>query len=91
MGIKLSHISRLSSCIISDVETWRMSGLRLLQHLKSSDRDVPIVLITGNPDGLSEAYCLKHGAIGSFRKAIGVDALVELIRFVLSEPDPEFS
>ena len=68
-----------------------MSGLSLLQHLKSSDRDVPIVLITGNTDGLSEAYCLKHSAIGSFRKPIGVDALVELIRFVLSEPDPEFS
>ena len=68
-----------------------MSGLGLLQYLKSSDRDVSIVLIAGYLDGLSEAFYLKDGAIGFFRKPIGVDALVELIRFVLSEPDPEFN
>jgi FixJ family two-component response regulator len=76
-----------NSCIISDVHMRRMSGLELLQHLKSSGCDTPIILITGNFEGLSESFYLKHGAIGLLRKPVDTDALVELIRSVLPEPE----
>jgi FixJ family two-component response regulator len=68
-----------TSCIITDVEMRRMSGLGLLQHLKSSNSTVPVIIITGKPSARSEAFYLESGAVGFFRKPVDGDALVELI------------
>lgn len=78
-----------SSCIIADIEMRQMSGLGLLDHLKSSDCDVPIIIITGKPSVRPEAFYLERGAIGFFRKPVDGDALVELIRSVCSGPETE--
>jgi FixJ family two-component response regulator len=64
-----------------------MSGLGLLEHLRGSDCDVPIILITGNPAGNSEAFYRERGATAFFRKPIDGDALVEVIRSVWSGPE----
>jgi FixJ family two-component response regulator len=68
-----------TSCIITDVEMRQMSGLGLLQHLKSSNSTVPVIIITGKPSARSEAFYLESGAVGFFRKPVDGDALVELI------------
>src|SRR6201985_1202124 len=68
-----------TSCIVTDVEMRKMSGLGLLQYLKSSDCNVPVIIITGKPSARSEAFYLETGAVGFFRKPVDGDALVELI------------
>ena len=37
-----------TSCIITDVEMRRMSGLGVLQHVRSRQSDVPVIIITGS-------------------------------------------
>jgi DNA-binding NtrC family response regulator len=60
----------------------KMSGLGLLQHVKSTRSPVPVVIITGKPSENSESFYLEKGAIGFFRKPVDGDALINLIRSV---------
>jgi FixJ family two-component response regulator len=71
-----------TNCIVTDVEMRQMSGLGLLQHLKSSNCAVPVIIITGKPSARSEAFYLENGAVGFFRKPVDGDDLVELITSV---------
>jgi FixJ family two-component response regulator len=68
-----------TSCIVTDVEMRKMSGLGLLQHLKNNNVTVPVIIITGKPSARSESFYLESGAVGFFRKPVDGDALVELI------------
>ena len=76
-----------SRCIIADIEMEQMSGLRLLEHLKGSDCDVPIILITGNPSGRSDAFYRERGAAAFFRKPVDGETLVAVIRSIWSGPE----
>jgi FixJ family two-component response regulator len=79
------------SCVIADVEMAQMSGLGLLEHLRGSDWDVPIILITGKPSVRSDSFYRERGAIGFFRKPVDGDTLVELIRSVCRRTKPEMN
>jgi FixJ family two-component response regulator len=68
-----------TSCIITDIEMRRMSGLGLLQHVRSRQSDVPVIIITGKPSENTETFYLDRGANGFFRKPIDGDALLTLI------------
>jgi len=68
-----------TNCIVTDVEMRQMSGLDLLQYLKSSSRFIPVIIMTGKPSEWSEAFYLENGAAGFFRKPVEGEALVELI------------
>jgi FixJ family two-component response regulator len=76
-------------CIIADIEMRKMSGLGLLQHVRSSNCAVPVVIITGKPSENSEAFYLERGAIGFFRKPVDGDALVDLIGSVCNRSNPD--
>ena len=68
-----------TNCIITNVKMRQMSGLGLLQFLKSRNCAVPVIIITGKSRAQSEAFYLENGAVGFFRKPVDGDALVELI------------
>lgn len=69
-----------TSCIVTDVGMRQMSGLDLLQYVKSENCIVPVIIITGKPSATrSAAFYLESGAVGFFRKPVDGDALVELI------------
>ena len=68
-----------SNCIIADVHMPRMTGLELLQQLRSSRCEIPVIVITGRPSANSEAFYLDKGADGFFRKPVDGQALVTLI------------
>jgi FixJ family two-component response regulator len=76
-------------CVIADIEMRKMSGLGLLQHIKSSNCPVPVVLITGKPSENSENFYLEKGAVGFFRKPVDCDALVDLIGSVCNRASPD--
>jgi FixJ family two-component response regulator len=71
-----------SSCVITDVEMRQMSGLGLLQHIISTARSLPVVIITGKPSEKSESFYLEIGAVGFFRKPVDGDALLNLLEGV---------
>lgn len=75
-------------CIVADIEMRNMSGLGLLQHIRSRNCSVPVVIITGKPYQDSETFYLERGAIGFFRKPVDCDALVDLIASVCGRSDP---
>jgi FixJ family two-component response regulator len=76
-------------CVIADIEMPKMSGLGLLQHIRSCNCTVPVVIITGKPSENSEAFYLERGAIGFFRKPVDCDALVDLIGSVCNRSDSD--
>ena len=76
--LESATLSRIS-CIVTDVEMGQMSGLGLLQFLKSRNCAVPVIIITGKSRAQSETFYLENGAAGFFRKPVDGDALVELI------------
>jgi FixJ family two-component response regulator len=75
-----------STCVITDVEMRRMSGLGLLHHINSSESPLPVVIITGKPSEHSESFYLERGAVGFFRKPVDGDALVDLLKGVFKTP-----
>jgi FixJ family two-component response regulator len=68
-----------TSCIITDLEMRQMSGLGLLQYVKSLRAAMPVVIITGKPTDNSESFYRENGAAGLFRNPVDADALLELI------------
>ena len=75
-----------NSCVITDVEMRQMNGLGLLQHIKSTMAQLPVVIITGKPSENSELFYLEKGAAGFFRKPVDGDALVDLLKRVCKNP-----
>jgi len=75
-----------SHCIIADVQMRKrqMSGLELLQRVRSSQPEVPVIIITGKPSSKSEVFYLDKGANGFFRKPIDGQALMALIDRLLT-------
>jgi FixJ family two-component response regulator len=75
-----------SSCIIADVEMLhkQMTGLALLNHVRGSHHEIPVIIITGKPSPKSEAFYLDKGANGFFRKPVDGQALMALIDQLLT-------
>ena len=75
-----------SNCIIADVQLRKrqMTGLELLQRVRSSQPEVPVIVISGKPSSRSEAFYRDKGANGFVRKPIDGQALMALIDHLLS-------
>jgi FixJ family two-component response regulator len=75
-----------SNCIIADVQmrNRQMTGLELLERVRSSQSQVPVIIVTGKPSSRSEAFYLYKGANGFIRKPIDGEALMALIDHLLT-------
>jgi len=71
-----------ASCIVTDLEMRHMSGLGLLQYVKSVANSIPVVIITGKSTDNPESFYLEKGAVGFFRKPVDGDALLNRIAAV---------
>jgi FixJ family two-component response regulator len=63
------------SCVITDREMPRMSGLDLLAHIRQSGLSVPVIIITGELSEDTESFYFSLGAAGFLRKPLDDDAL----------------
>jgi FixJ family two-component response regulator len=72
-----------TDCIIADINMPQMTGIELLQQLRSDRSDVPVILITGMAAANSEVFCLNKGANGFFRKPVDGQALLRSIERLL--------
>jgi FixJ family two-component response regulator len=75
-----------SSCIVADVQMPVMSGLDLLQHVRSLGNRAPFVFITAFPDDGVRTRALKAGAICFLAKPFAGPVLINCIENALNRP-----
>jgi DNA-binding NtrC family response regulator len=76
----LGVLSRESfDCMISDVRMPGINGVRLLRAIRDRDLDLPVVLVTGNPDVETAAAAVEYGAFQYLSKPVGNDRLDETV------------
>jgi len=65
--------------VVSDIDMPAMSGLDLLRTIRTTDLDLPFVLITGKPTIDSATSAIDLGVLRYLRKPIDVSTLIETI------------
>ncbi|OGU61577.1 MAG: Fis family transcriptional regulator [Ignavibacteria bacterium RIFOXYB2_FULL_35_12] len=82
-GISLFEKER-PDIVITDLKMPKMNGLDVLTHIKSLDKNVPIIMLTAFDDVPYTIEAMKIGAYDFVSKPIKVDALKSLIARALS-------
>jgi two-component system, LuxR family, response regulator FixJ len=67
-------------CIVLDLRMPGMSGIELLQRLRTDMNDIPVILISGHADVGSTVRGMKLGAVDLLQKPIEPVVLIEAIR-----------
>ncbi len=70
---------RTFDAIFSDIDMPKMSGIELLQTVRQRDLDVPVVLMTGNPDLRTAVAAVEHGAIQYLIKPFDIDEIDKVV------------
>lgn len=65
--------------MVSDIRMPGMSGLKLLRAVREYDLDLPVVLVTGNPDLASATEAVEYGAFQYLIKPVDSVRLDEVI------------
>lgn len=82
-GISLFEKER-PDIVITDLKMPKMNGLDVLTHIKSLDKNVPIIMLTAFDDVPYTIEAMKIGAYDFVSKPIKADALKSLIARALS-------
>lgn len=69
-----AHASGLD-VIVSDINMPQMNGMALLRMVRESDPDLPVILITANPQLDSAIEAVEHGAYKYLTKPVDLEAL----------------
>ena len=65
--------------ILSDIDMPGMNGIQFLRNIRQRDADVPVVLMTGNPDLRTALQAIEHGALLYLVKPLDMDSLRKAI------------
>jgi len=76
----LAELSRETfDVMVSDVHMPGLSGLNLLRAVREHDLDLPVVLVTGNPDVATASDAVEYGAFRYLIKPVPSAALIGVI------------
>ena len=62
-----------------------MSGLELLEHARSIDPDLPVILVTGHGDISMAVQAMRHGAYDFLEKPFASEVLVGTVQRALEK------
>ena len=65
--------------IVSDIDMPYMNGIQFLQNVRQRDPDVPVVLMTGNPEIESAVQAVAHGALQYLIKPVDLSDLRKVV------------
>jgi EAL domain-containing protein (putative c-di-GMP-specific phosphodiesterase class I) len=65
--------------IVSDIDMPKMNGIQFLKNVRQRDAEVPVVLITGNPDLGSAVQAVAHGAMQYLIKPVNMEELRKVV------------
>jgi EAL domain-containing protein (putative c-di-GMP-specific phosphodiesterase class I) len=66
-------------CMVSDVHMPGIDGVRLLRAVRDLDLDLPVVLVTGEPNIETAAAAVGYGAFQYLIKPVGNDRLDQMV------------
>lgn len=69
--------------VISDVSLPDGDGLGILKSIRSRDMDIPVILMTGEPDVERASEAVRYGAYRYLAKPIPIDELIETARYAV--------
>jgi EAL domain-containing protein (putative c-di-GMP-specific phosphodiesterase class I) len=70
-------------CVLSDISMPGMSGLQLLRAVRRLDLDIPVVLMTGDPNLSSAVEALEHGALRYLLKPVEPTKLLHEVEYAV--------
>jgi EAL domain-containing protein (putative c-di-GMP-specific phosphodiesterase class I) len=74
---------RAFDLVLSDINMPGMSGIEFLRVVREHDLDVPVILITGQPDLKTAVEAVEYGAFRYLTKPVDVDVLTQVIQRAL--------
>ena len=75
-----------NACIVSDVRMPQMSGLELLEELRSKQITLPLIFVTAHGDVPLAVEAMRRGARHFIEKPFEGDTLIGAVKLVLNEP-----
>jgi len=66
--------------VVSDINLPGLTGIELLRDLRRVDLDVPVVLVTGEPNLSTAMSAVEYGAFRYLAKPVDCEALVDVVR-----------
>ncbi|MFC3068350.1 response regulator FixJ [Phenylobacterium soli] len=86
----LEHVKHLEpGCIVTDVRMPEMSGLELIQRLKTLGVTLPIIVMTGHADVPLAIEAMKAGVHDFIEKPFDDEALLTAIRAALAQAEDQ--
>ena len=70
-------------CVITDVSMPGLSGLDLMQHLRSIGASMPVIIVTAGMNPATRLRAMKGGAHAYLTKPVSGEALVGHLRSAL--------
>jgi two-component system response regulator DctR len=81
--------ARLQGCILLDIRMPGMSGMELLEHLKTNGIALPVIIITGHGDVPLAVRALKLGAFDFVQKPFSANDLLDRVRAALLQVEQD--
>ena len=71
--------------VICDIRLPHMDGLEFLRHAQQTDRDLPVILITGHGDVSTAVQAMRDGAYDFIEKPYSAERLVKTVERALEK------
>jgi EAL domain-containing protein (putative c-di-GMP-specific phosphodiesterase class I) len=68
------------SVVVSDISMGGMSGIDLLRTVREHDPDLPVILVTGQPEIATATKALEYGAFRYLIKPVDPEVLIDTVR-----------
>src|SRR5690349_9632317 len=72
---------RTFDVVLSDITMPEMTGVELLESIRQFDLEVPVILVTGNPNVATAQKAVQFGAFRYFTKPVDTAQLQESVAF----------